>query len=132
MNTKKYFITASLIAIAIAALSFSGNLAFAAQTVKGTIPEVKPLQPAPPGVYPDVSNNIQHTSQEKSASDNNNIGKSGELLPENVAPVTVQPAAGNQTSRKNSTSIWVLVVILAVGGASLAYILFRGNSKKKE
>jgi hypothetical protein len=98
------------------------NPALAAKTVKGSVPVVKPLQPAPAGVSPAFNRSIQYQ-------DPNYQPNSGQS-PQNSRPGQSSSAEGSlatvaKTNGGNHNYIWWPVVLL--GALILGFWFYKRN-----
>ena len=103
--------------------------AYAAKQVSGEVPQVQPLLPAPQGIAPNVSKNVQfhdpsHDGQFDASGTPVNGNQSDASQPE-VAQAT--SAGPNQL---DGPSGWVLAVIVAVG--LLAWLVFWYKNRKSQ
>jgi hypothetical protein len=111
-------------------ISFSFfSQAFAAMSVKGTVPNIKPLQPAPEGISPNYSGNIQYSPDSASNGENPeekvlNEKKAAGIL-QNDAELKNQATtdAGFSFVRQSKSFLILFLFILITAGG--AYIFFR-------
>ena len=107
------------------------NPALAANVVKGTVPKLLPLQPAPPGISPANNKNIQYQDPNYVPSaGNSNVGQG---LKENQ-PSGKSSASGQTSldavlqSAKPNRYVWALAALLAA--ALLGFLVYKRNSTK--
>jgi hypothetical protein len=116
--------------VIIILISFSFfSQAFAAMSVKGTVPNIKPLQPAPEGISPNYSGNIQYSPDSASNGENPeekvlNEKKAAGFL-QNDAELKNQATtdAGFSFVRQSKSFLILFLFILITAGG--AYIFFR-------
>ena len=89
--------------------------ALAAGAVKGSMPEVHPLQPPAPNVHPNYGTNIQASGPEITPGVQSQDQEQTATEQESLASPT-HLAAGQKTN-----SIWVFILIVAGGAAFLWY-----------
>ncbi len=102
---------------------------FAAMSVKGTVPDIKPLQPAPEGISPNYSGNIQFSPDSGSNGENMEEKTSNEKkvdgLLQNNSELKNQSSTDTGFSfvrQSKSFLVLFLFILITAGGA---YIFFR-------
>lgn len=116
------------------------NCASAAKEVQGTVPVLPPLQPAPSGIYPNYSGNVQYQSDDIAPQTADTPGQSGENSQAgagDVAGGSGGDKSGQAQAQASALSLadgwWptaknilfgILAVILIAGGA---YYIKRGK-----
>ena len=108
------------------------NPALAAKAVKGTVPQLKPLQPAPAGIFPAYSKNIQHQDVNYVPSNGNPNVKSApeEQLPgQNPALGQSSTAAALTQSSPARHYVWWIIVLLAA--LILGFFVYKRRRRDK-
>jgi len=111
------------------------NPALAAKMVSGTVPQLKPLQPAPAGIFPAYSKNIQY--QDPNYMPNSGSPNAAPRPKENQqlepSPVSGQPLATSALAQSGPARhyIWWLAALLAaVVLGFLGYLIYKRRKIK--
>lgn len=107
--------------ILLVIFSFSSPV-LAVKQVTGTVPEVKPLQPAPEGIYVNHSGNINYVdpSHKGQFDDEGNISKPTEQAIEQRPLITFEDEKINKTeniiSNYKTVIVTIIIIIFVVAG----------------
>ncbi|HVY67982.1 MAG TPA: hypothetical protein VHA30_03770 [Patescibacteria group bacterium] len=104
-------------------LSATALSAQAAKQIHGTVPELQPLQPAPAGIVPNVSNNIQDNPPAAAASAGGEVSRSAGEEQAPAAEPASMPAAG--------ASRWRVYVLAGLLAAAIIFLIWWFLGKKQ-
>jgi hypothetical protein len=101
--------------LAIFLLSFLvATPAYAAKEVKGEVPEVRPLQPPPVGVNPNINHSVQFSDPDHPLNPNvENSGTQGSE--ENLSQQIEDGSIAGVKNKKSYTFVWIVLILAAFG-----------------
>jgi hypothetical protein len=122
---KKYLLVLS----AAAVLLLFPLIATAAAKVPGNMPEVKPLQPLPPGIKANVSRNIQNSAAQDENAPAADVGNSNQAAGQDNAEAVQQAPAGAPAAQPNAAAKpgvrWLVIIAVPLAIIALAYFRLR-------
>lgn len=112
--------------IVIFSLLLFANSVFAALEIKGTVPEIPPVQSAPIGISPNINDNIQRTDEviKPQAENQNVIDQSASNNSLDLAEISEIKEMGFEKS-----NIWIWWVVIILGFVVLGFWIKKNKEK---
>jgi len=101
--------------------------AYAVTQAKGEVPNLAPLQPAPDGIAPNYSKNVQFSNPTYSGQSDTSTGSDVSGQNNNSVEGDTNSSDGNSSNSSGFPSPWILVVIILVGGGALFWMWRRSK-----